>query len=63
MPAITVGVETLACACTIMKPTPAAATINSAPTSDCQPRPAATRKPATIEGTEAGSSTSTMVRR
>ena len=58
MPAITVVVDTLACACTIMKPTPVEATISSAPTSDCQPRPAATRSPATIEGIEAGSRTS-----
>src|ERR1043166_3220210 len=42
---------------------PLEATMSSAPMSDCQPRPALTRRPATMEGTEAGSSTSVTIRR
>ncbi len=41
---------------------PLEATMSSAPTSDCQPSPALMRSPATIDGTDAGSSTSTMMR-
>ena len=39
------------------------ATISSAPTSDCQPRPALIRRPATIDGIDAGSSTSVIMRK
>jgi hypothetical protein len=40
---------------------PLAATINSAPISDCHSRPALTRSPATIDGAETGNSTSVMI--
>jgi hypothetical protein len=62
MPLITVDVEMLSCACTIMKPTPVDATISSAPIRDCHPSPADTLKPAVIDDTEDGSSTSRMIR-
>ena len=39
------------------------ATMSSAPMSDCQPRPALMRSPATMEGMEAGSRTSVTIRR
>src|SRR5206468_10725097 len=58
MPDITIEVLMLACPLTRTYPIPLEATINSAPTSDCQPRPALTRNPATIDRTDAGRSTS-----
>ena len=42
---------------------PLLATISSAPTNDIQPKPAPMRRPAMMEGTAAGKSTSVIVRK
>ena len=58
MPTITMRVSSAPWPRTIIKPMPLLAAMSSAPIRLCQPAPALMRRPAMMDGSEAGSSTS-----